>query len=223
MFRPLRFIAMALLCGIAFAAIAQAAPGPLEDEPPALQLEERPEPFRPRRPRAQHELDRLHAAALYAAGCSKQQQGDKPGALRDFQRAWRYDPTAQSILRDVIALADQLRRDGVSNRYAMKLDVARISDVRQLHRLGLLLYVSGKHAESANAFTVVLKALESPERSGLSRADTALILRNAAQTYRLYGESFLEAGRLDEAKSRFHQSQSGPSQPVVARSQHGAD
>src|SRR5690606_5198177 len=65
------------------------------------ELEDPVTPLRPNSDRTERDLDRLHAAALFATARLQQQRGELEGALRNYQRAYRYDP-AQAMLEEIV-------------------------------------------------------------------------------------------------------------------------
>lgn len=73
----------------------------------------------PANPRGEDAQAKVLADALYAHGRLLMQRRDLPAALRRFQRAWRYQPEAVSILPKIVFLAHQLRRPDEAARYAL--------------------------------------------------------------------------------------------------------
>lgn len=102
-----------LLCLLTTEA-AEISPPPLLDQfdEPAVRLA-------PKIPRSEQDDDHVVSAALYAHGRLLLQRRDYAQALRRFQRAWRYDPEAVSILPRIVFLAHQLRRPDETARYAL--------------------------------------------------------------------------------------------------------
>ncbi len=85
-----------------------AAPAAAETEPAApppataddaTPLDDPVEPFVPLRPRSGRQEDHIRALALFAAGRVAEQKQDYETALRNYQRAFRFDPTAVAALR----------------------------------------------------------------------------------------------------------------------------
>ena len=114
-----RFIYIAVcLCVVAHAAWGDpAAVGPREPAP--LQLDDPIQPLVPLRRRSPADIDRIHAAALFSSGVMLQQDGDLSTALQKFQRAYRYDPAATNLIREIVPLAEQLGQHDVALRYAL--------------------------------------------------------------------------------------------------------
>jgi tetratricopeptide (TPR) repeat protein len=111
-------------------------------EPPRLdpsQLDDFPTPLVPRQARTQAEEDRVTASALFAHGRMLVQRGDLTGALRRYQRAWRYDPQAVPILSDIVAVAIQLNRAEEAARYAVIAAEKESDDAELLMRLAVYL------------------------------------------------------------------------------------
>src|SRR6476620_145504 len=112
---------LVLASGLALVGVSsQAAPpkAPKSDAP--LELPEgNPAPLVSKAVRSEAEADRLIAGALFTEGRLLLNREDKAGALRKFERAWRYDPTAQSLLREIVSLAIENRRVDEAIRYAL--------------------------------------------------------------------------------------------------------
>ena len=66
---------------------------PTKSDAPST-VEPLPEKLVPSKVRSEEEQDRVTAAAWFAQGRVMQQREDYAGALRCFQRAWRWDPRA---------------------------------------------------------------------------------------------------------------------------------
>jgi tetratricopeptide (TPR) repeat protein len=79
--------------------------------------------------------------------------------------------------------------------------------VRVMER-GRLSFLTGKNEQAANCFADVLKAIENANDFGLNAQARGLLLGDASQTYIMFGEAFLKAGRLDEAQQAFESAQS---------------
>lgn len=92
-------------------------------------------PLKPKAPRNEAEDERLSALAMYAAGRMHEEKEELPAALRMYQRATRFDPLAQTPLRDAIRMAFSLGRSDEAIRYAVKLADLDASDPQLLRRL----------------------------------------------------------------------------------------
>ena len=72
-----------------------------------------------------------------------------------------------------------------------------------IHReMGRLYFLTSDFAKSAEAFSLVNRALEDPQ-TPLSADAKQLVLGDAPETYGLWAEAFLAAGKLDEAEAMF--------------------
>lgn len=71
--------------------------------------------------------------------------------------------------------------------------------------LGRLYFLVDKPDEAARAFARVRDALATPDKFGLNKQLQDLILEQPDRTYELFGESFLQAKRFDEALAMFRQ------------------
>jgi len=104
-----------------------------------LSLDDPVEPLDPKRDRSEAEQDRLAALSMYGAGRMKQQQDELPAALRLYQRAFRLDPRAVSVAREVVALALEMGRQEEAMRYAVKAAELEPNDDELIERIALIL------------------------------------------------------------------------------------
>lgn len=111
------------------------------DAPPTqgTVLDDPIEPFSAKHARSEAEQDRLTALSTYGAGRMKMQQEDLPAALRLYQRAFRLDPRAVSVAREIVALALEMDRQDEGLRYAVKAAALDPSDAVLVERVALLL------------------------------------------------------------------------------------
>lgn len=144
---------------------ARPAPGPLETD-------DRPQPLVARQSRSEVQQDRMEALALFAAGRTHEQREEFNEALRCYQRALRCDPTAATIVEEIVPLAVHQKQYAVAVRYAMK--VADVEDVRPLllRRLGVYLTETGAFPQAVALYEKVLAA-----RAGASEDATDILLR----------------------------------------------
>ncbi len=241
------------------AATAVAAPSP--DGASAARdddLFDSPQLLVPKSGRTEAETDRLAASAWFMRGRLAYQREDFPAALRSYQRAWRCDPEAVSILREIVPLAFQLERNSVAARYAVIMAEKTPRDATLLRRLAQhlmdqrdyeralalyekslelreeqdqadarqvlaqmeiarLYFLEKQFDKAATAFDVVRDALENPKKYELSDKVHKALLGNPRVTYMLFGESFLEAGRLEAAQRDVREGLRRQSQPAAAR------
>lgn len=102
-----------------------------------------PPPLQPRTSANESERDRQAAATYYAHARLLELQDNRADALRRYQRAWRYDKEAASILKHIVPLAQSLDRPHEAARYAI-LAAERFPDNADLLvRLGLYLVEQG--------------------------------------------------------------------------------
>ena len=230
------------------------------------------EPLVPRVPRSEAEADRLEALQLYATGRLKEQQQQLPAALSFYERAYRRDPHALTVLKQIIPLAFNLGRSEEAFRYALKLGEADPTDpvlLRQLgvhltgegrlsealkfyerawklerdskaasvvlllSQLGKLYLVDEQESKAAEAYAEIVVALENPDEYKLDRRTRKLLFDDAAKTldllgvdldgandeaaaYELFGRTFLEANRLDQAEAAFSHVDKAFPNPAVA-------
>ncbi len=105
-----------LVVATAIPQFAAAAPTPTATQP----LDDPLEILSPRQARTEQEEDRLAAAAHFSAGRMLEQRQMLPEALRQYERAIRYDPDATPVLRELVPLAFTIDRPEEGLRYAVK-------------------------------------------------------------------------------------------------------
>lgn len=147
-----------VLAGLGVAPALPAEKAPAETEPPAeesspskpgaLILEEKPELFVPKQPRSEAEQDRLDALALFSAARIHEQRQEYDKALRLYQRAYRRDPQAATIVRSIVPLAARLERHAEAVRYALKLVELDDVDTLLLKRLAVYLTDTGDYSKA---------------------------------------------------------------------------
>jgi len=91
------------------------------------------------------------------------------------------------------------------------------AQVLQWMEMGRLYFLAKNYEKAAESFAQVVKALDNPEQYGLDDAVRRKLLSTGDITYQLFGESFLEAGRTDEALAAFEKANVMlPSEGVLA-------
>jgi len=85
----------------------------------ALPLDDPAEPLVPRSPRNEADEDRLHALSHYSAGRACQHRKQYAEALRHYQRALRWNPSAHGAIQPILTLAEQLQWPDVRGRYLL--------------------------------------------------------------------------------------------------------
>lgn len=218
----------------------------------ADEWESAPLPIQPARYRTEREGDQLSAAALFMEGRILERRNEGSLALRKYQRAWRLDPEARVILKQIVPLALELGRVDEATRYALLLANADLEDpflaervamlmtdqlqydrslqlyqhVLQLRakepetrdpigmhfEMGRLYYLTKQYKPAAQAFRIVLNAIENPEWNNLSDEVRSALLADEELTYSLIAESFLEAGEYADARVIFQKAAAAGSQ-----------
>lgn len=72
-----------------------------------------------KKPRSDSEQDRLLAATHFSYGRMLLQHGEMAAGLKQLQRAYRWDPSAAFIARDIVPIASTLGRHAEAVRYAV--------------------------------------------------------------------------------------------------------
>jgi tetratricopeptide (TPR) repeat protein len=107
--------------------------------PSAIELDDRPEPFVPAKPATEEDKYRQQSLSHYAAGLMYEQQGNREEALRQYQRALRFDPQAGAVLQQIVEVAWALERHLEAIRYALKAAEVAPSNPELLERLAAFL------------------------------------------------------------------------------------
>ena len=121
--------------------------------PPAKQLLDNPlEPLTPKEARSEADEDRLAAIAHFSAGRMLEQRQQSPEALREYERAIRYDSDAAAVLRELIPLAFSLDRPDEGLRYAVKYVEQNPIDSELLERAAEYLAESGQWSDALKLY-----------------------------------------------------------------------
>lgn len=237
-----RNFSFALLCLMTFPSVALLA-AEAKPKGEAIELDDRPELLVPKKTATEEQKYKQQALSHYAAGIMYEQQGDKEEALRQYQRALRYDPTAAAVLQQVVEVAWSLERHQEAIRYALKAAEVAPSNPELLERLAAFLiqendmkravelyekaielqadkaktvgYIRLKmlvgqlyaelddYKKSADALSVVFAALKEPDDYGIRGRTKQTLEGEKGRSYLLFGETFLQDGRLDDAEAAF--------------------
>jgi tetratricopeptide (TPR) repeat protein len=123
------------------------------------------------------ELDPSNAPLLQELGDELKRQGDTAGALRLYEKA----------------VAVQTLDKRSSGYLALRAEMAR------------LYHDAGDHQQAADAAAEVVAAVDHPADYGLDDQGVNDLLGEQAETWDVFGEAFLKAGRHDEALAAFSQ------------------
>ncbi len=140
-------------------------------QPGPLTLEEPSQPLEPKKPQTEAGRERLQALTLFAAGRMLERRQDYAGALRNYQRALRYDPEALTVARSIVPLAIRLKRYSEAVRYALKAAELEDADPLLLRRLGVYVTEQGDWGRAVNLYE---KALALRENKKETAADILL-------------------------------------------------
>jgi tetratricopeptide (TPR) repeat protein len=179
---------------LAWPLVAAAAPADNEPAPgrePTI-LEDPLTPLVPERPAGEFDFDRVKAASLYAHGRMLLQRERYAEALARYQRAYRYDPSAVSILREIVPLAFELKRPAEAARYAVIAAEKDPQDPLLLQQLAIYLTQEGDFDRALHLYEKALQL-----RQGAPLDGRAVLLRS--EMGRL---QFLE-GQFDRAAESF--------------------
>lgn len=168
----LTFVALLLATATA---LAQVPVPPASDAEPLASLGDTPKLDVPRDEAAQ---DRISATALLAHGRMLQQRRDLAGALRRYQRAYRYDDAGRG-LKEIVSLAMELGRLDQAARYAVH-GGQQIHDLIALRRLAIDATNRQEWSLAARLYDSSL----SPVGTDASRTATQVLMR--AELGRLY-------------------------------------
>lgn len=133
-----RYALLALIAVVGFLPLALTA-AEAKPKAAAIELDDRPETLVPQKTATEEQRYKQQALSHFAAGMMYEQQGDKEEALRQYQRALRYDPTAAAVLQQVVQVAWSLERHQEAIRYALKAAEVAPSNPELLERLAAFL------------------------------------------------------------------------------------
>ncbi len=142
-------------------------------------IEDRPEPLAVQRRRSEADEDRLEAAAKFAAGRTLEQREHFAPALRLYERAFRLDPHATLVLREIVPLAYSLNHRSEALRYAIKLAEQDDSDPALVRRIGLFLAETGEPKRGAVLLEKALKLESAAEKPTAAQTEIRLELGRA--------------------------------------------
>ncbi len=212
-------------------------------------LDEPADPLEPKTQRNEDDVSKVASAAHYAHGRMLYQRQDYAGALRRFQRAWRYNPETVSVLPEIVFLAHRLKRREETVRYALlaaerteidyplllrlagwlndrqdwdgairlyeraldkrertsrpSKDEPDVGSVLLNFELGRLYFLTKDFDKSSDIFSRVRVSLENPELLSQNESLQKMVVGQADRTYLLLAESFLQAGRYNDAVAMF--------------------
>ena len=91
------------------------------------------------------------------------------------------------------------------------------ADILLQMEMGRFCHLTGKHQKAADCFAEVARVMEHPEEFALDDPLKKVIFDEPGFTYQLMGESFLDAGRIDEAKAAFQKAEKlAPNKAIAA-------
>ncbi len=127
------------------------------------------------------ELDEdLDPMLLRRLGVRLEEEGDWPQALKLFQRAMALHAGVEPNSSEDVLL---------------RMDTGR------------LLMLTGKYKEAADCFALVVDALDHPDKYSLSEEIQKALLEEPGATYTFFGDCFLQAGRVEEARAAYEKAQ----------------
>jgi tetratricopeptide (TPR) repeat protein len=168
-------------------------PGPNAPQP--LLLDDVPEPLPPERQRSEAQQDRVEALALFATGRTLEGRGwNARGrrreallgrALRRYERALRYDPQSETVAKDLLRLALQLKRLDEAARVVLKMDHPTFLEPEVWMILGVHLMKKGDWQQAATMYEHVLAARQDAAKP--TRRDLVLQVE-MGRLYHLMGQ-----------------------------------
>jgi tetratricopeptide (TPR) repeat protein len=144
-------------------------------------LEDKPEPFVPKRARSEAEQDRLEALTLFSTARLFEQRNDPAKALRLYERAFRYDPQSKTIAQAVVQLAVGLDRPEEARRYALKGVELGDQNPRLLKFLGVYLTEIGDWPRAVALF----EKADATRQSGKPGAEDVALWMEMGRLYYL--------------------------------------
>jgi tetratricopeptide (TPR) repeat protein len=127
--------------------------------PRPLDLEDKPALLKPAAPRSDSDQDRIEALSMFSAARMLEKQQDYAGALRLYERAFRFDPDSLTVARAILPVADKLGRREEAIRYALKVVALDDVDPLLLRKLGAYLTEQGQWRQAVGLYAKSLAAL----------------------------------------------------------------
>ena len=161
-------VCAAMLCGVAAWSLqcspAAAAAERASNDVGPLVLDDPLEPLDPKQRRDEADEDHLRALTFFGLGRVAQQRDDFPRALRAYERALRYDPSARLALEELLAIAISLGRIDEAARYVLHAECVEPNDALLLRRLASHLTAEGAFETALDLYdkSVVLRAGKKP-------------------------------------------------------------
>lgn len=128
--------------------------------PRPLDLEDKPALLKPATPRSDADQDRIESLSMFSAARMLEKQQDYAGALRLYERAFRFDPDSLTVARAILPVADKLGRREEAIRYALKVAALDDADPMLLRKLGAYLTEQGQWRQAVGLYTKALAALK---------------------------------------------------------------
>jgi len=185
------------LCGSASGFVVSAAevPGQISGVVLAsMEVEETPLPFVPKEEASEEEWDRIESLALFSAGRLLELEGRPELALRRYQRAIRYDPTAEAPMEAALRLAIRLGRLEEAARILRAYGRPGGIELSQLLQIGLYLVHRGQYSEAAQILELAAaQSSKIPTPTGVVALHLEL------------GRLYYVAGTYDKAAAQFRE------------------
>jgi tetratricopeptide (TPR) repeat protein len=128
--------------------------------PRPLDLEDKPAMLKPATPRSDSDQDRIEALSMFSAARMLEKQQDYAGALRLYERAFRFDPDSLTVARAILPMAEKLGRREEAIRYALKVVALDDGDPMLLRKLGAYLTEQGQWRQAVELYAKALAALK---------------------------------------------------------------
>ena len=178
---------VACCCAMAPAIFADTAPPgtqPLDDSLQTLSA---------KKERSEADEDRLDSIAHFSAGRMFQQRQQAKQALREYERALRYDAAAGPVLKELIPLAFTANRTDEGLRYLIKYSDQSSADPETLQQAAELLAESGDWKGAIKLDERVLDQIKSDKPS----AQQVILYLQLGRLYALDQQYDKAAGQLE--------------------------
>lgn len=172
--------------------VSYAAAQELDDPPKTIKAEDAV---------TEEQDDRVEASSLYAHGRMLLQRRDLPGALRRFERAWRFDPELVSIMEEIVPIAVTLKRNDEATRYASIAAMKQEVPPPLLERMAAILTQQQKFEEARRLYQ---KLLESPPPNATPTTRAVQKFEVARLSF-LLGDFKASAESFDEVRKALEQ------------------
>ena len=156
--------------------------------------------FEPVVPSSEFNRDQLDAAARFSMAVLLHRRGELEAAWRELTRAWRLDPTSDTLLRQVVVTTFELEQYEIAARYALLLNDHRGADPLLWPQLAA--YLTDR-MELGSAIRLYEAAEETSRVETIAPSQQTLLDFQLGRLYYLVGQSDRAVSRYRKVLARW--------------------